>query len=275
MLISKVGTTVKILIAIIAGVFLAGGVLAQPVITNSSTVNGASFTAGAPVTPGSIVSIFGSNLASAMSHADTIPLTASLGGVSVTFNNEPAPLFFAGPQQINAQVPWDIPPGMPANVTVTAPGGSSQAQVNMALASPGVFTLNFGAGPAIVQNNADGTFAWPPNTVPGLITHPAKIGDFIIIYANGLGAVDRPVNNGDKPPAGALTNTLTQPTILLGGVAVPADHVTFSGLNPNFVALNQINVKIPDGTPTGNNVSLQIQMDGITTTNQAFIAITP
>src|SRR5260370_782857 len=224
MLMLKAGISVKLLIAIIAGVFLAGGVLAQPVITNSSTVNGASFTPGVPVTPGSIVSIFGSNLASGMSHADTIPLTASLGGVSVTFNNEPAPLFFAGPQQINAQVPWDIPPGMPANMTVTAPGGSGQGQVAMAPASPGVFTLNFGTGPAIVQNNSDGTFAWPPNTVPGLITHPAKIGDFIIIYANGLGAVDRPATHGDKPPARALTNTTTHPPILLGGASLASDH---------------------------------------------------
>ena len=42
----------------------AGRGLAQvPSVTSGGVVNGASFTAGVPVAPGSIISIFGSNLA--------------------------------------------------------------------------------------------------------------------------------------------------------------------------------------------------------------------
>src|SRR5580765_7617788 len=59
------------------------------------------------VTPGSLVSIFGSNLASGLAVADSIPLATTLSGVSVTFNGIQAPLLFVSGGQINAQLPWN------------------------------------------------------------------------------------------------------------------------------------------------------------------------
>ena len=261
-------------LAFAVGILIAGVASAQPVISAGGIVNGASFASGQGVAPGSIVSIFGTGFASKIAPADTVPLTSSLGGVSVTFNKEPMPLFFVSAGQINAQVPWNIPANGPQSVVVTNGSvASAPVMATVIPSAPGIFTLNSGTGPAIVQNNSDGTFAWAPGTVPALMTHPAKIGDFIIIYANSMGAVDRAVVDGSRPPSGALSHTVTQPVILLGGVAVPAANVAFSGLNPNFVALYQINVQIPSGTPTGNQVSLQVQMGGITSTNKAFIAV--
>ncbi len=45
-----------------------------------------------PVVPGSLVSIFGSNLAAPTAEAGAIPLSLGLGGVSVLFNGLSAPL---------------------------------------------------------------------------------------------------------------------------------------------------------------------------------------
>jgi uncharacterized protein (TIGR03437 family) len=59
-----------------------------------------------PVVPGSLVSIFGVNLASQIAFASAVPLPVTLGGVSVSFNGIAAPLLFVPPQQINAQLPW-------------------------------------------------------------------------------------------------------------------------------------------------------------------------
>jgi uncharacterized protein (TIGR03437 family) len=67
-----------------------------------------------------------------------------------------------------------------------------------------------------------------------------------------------------------IRNTLTQPTVLIGGVAA---QVTYSGLSPQFVGVNQINVTIPAGTPTGNSVPLQIQVNGDTNSNVVTIAV--
>src|ERR1700681_4137314 len=66
----------------------AGLGLAQvPAVFNGGVLNGASFAKGQPVTGGSLVSIFGTNLASKIAAADTIPLSNSLGGVTVQFVN--------------------------------------------------------------------------------------------------------------------------------------------------------------------------------------------
>src|SRR5271166_6597847 len=80
-----------------------------PSVADGGVLNGASFVKGQAVTVGSLVSIFGTNLASGLSSADTIPLSTTLGGVSVQFVNGSAtanaPLVFVAGSQINAQIP--------------------------------------------------------------------------------------------------------------------------------------------------------------------------
>src|SRR6202011_1833491 len=155
-----------------------------------------------PITPGSLITIFGSQLASRMAQADTTPLSTSLGGVTVTFVSNSktitAPLTFVNPTQINAQVPWDlVPNGSTAtvNVTVNRDGvDSAPTPVAVGPFSPGIFASN---GRAIAVNQ-DGTLTWPTGLIAGFNTHPAKVGDVIIIYATGLGAVDSSIGNGQN-----------------------------------------------------------------------------
>ena len=90
-----------------------------------------------------------------------------------------------------------------------------------------------------------------------------------MIFATGLGAVDRPLAPTGPTPADQQRNTLAKPVVLIGGVAA---QVTFSGLSPQFVGVNQINVTIAPGTPTGNAVAMQIQV-GSTNSNLATIAV--
>ncbi|MDE3164351.1 MAG: hypothetical protein KGN36_00980 [Acidobacteriota bacterium] len=228
--------------------------------------------------PGSLVSIFGTNLASSLSQADSIPLSTSLGGVSVMFNNVPAPLLFvshsaANGDQINAQLPWEVQ-GSTAQVVVSQ-GGQSSAPVTVPLSSavPGIFSVNFGVGQAIAYGNSDGALAAAANSISGLTTHPAKIGDpsTLVILATGLGAVNPTVQTGNDVTDNQLHSTVSPPEVLVGGV--PA-QVVFSGMTPQFVGVYQINIVIAAGTPTGNAVPLQIRMNGYTTTDQVTIAVT-
>jgi uncharacterized protein (TIGR03437 family) len=245
----------------------AGLALAQaPSVSDGGILNGASFAKGQAITPGSLITIFGTNLASKLAQADTIPLSNSLGGVSVLFINgntaKNTPMLFANGTQLNVQVPWDlVPAGASANVKVivTSNGVNSNTEtVAVGPFSPGVFASN---GMAIAVNNSDGTLAWPTGAVPGLATHPAKPGDVLIVYATGLGAVANPPANGQNS-LDQLRTTLVTPQILIGGVSAKVD---FSGLSPQFVGVNQINVTVPD-TASGNNVPFQIVLGGITTT---------
>lgn len=109
-----------------------------PTIASGGVVNGASFTAGAPVSPGELASIFGTNLASAAIGADVKPLPTNLNGLTVTVNGELAPLVYANPTQINFQVPWDTPAGA-VNFAVNVNGSQSNTVQGQVVA----FTGNF------------------------------------------------------------------------------------------------------------------------------------
>ena len=252
-----------------------------PIIRDGGIVNGATFDAGEPVTPGSLISIFGSALATKLAQADSIPIATQLAGVSVNFitptGTFPGPITFAlpdnpgsgTPAQLNVQVPWEaMPAGASgtATVVVVRDGVSSTpATVSIGPFSPGIFS----SGGRAVAVNLDGTLAWPAGVIAGLTTHPAKPGDVLILYATGLGAVDVPVQSGHDSQD-ALRQTLTKPIVLMGGISAP---VQFSGMSPQFVGVNQLNVVVPNTAP-GDAVPIQLQVGGITTSDQITLAIT-
>jgi uncharacterized protein (TIGR03437 family) len=241
----------------------------SPVVNNGGVINAANGIT--PVTPGSLVSIFGTNLASGLAQANSIPLSTTLNGVSVTFNGVQAPLLFVSGGQINAQLPWNVlssGTAGSATVVVTRDGSVSAPQsLQVGPFSPGIFAINNIA----VAINPDGSIAAPAGAIAGVNTHPAKVADpgLLVILCTGLGTVDPPGITGTNS-LDALRTATTTPTVVVGGQAV---QVRFAGLSPQFVGVNQINVFLPAGTPTGNNVPLQISLGGVTTSASVTIAV--
>lgn len=243
-----------------------------PAVSTGGVLNGASFIKGQAVAPGSLVSIFGSELAGGLTANDTVPLSTSLSNVSVTFNNIPAGLYFVSPGQVNAQIPWDVLPADAAsgavNVVVTRNGVQSSSQlVNIISVSPGIFYLPDAGGWAIAINS-DGSLAAPVNAIPNVATHPVKSGEGLAILATGLGAVDSPLANGANS-IDKLRNTIAKPVVLVGGQPTAA---AFSGLSPQFPGVNQINVIVPGGVTSGT-VPLQLQVNDFTSTADVKIAV--
>lgn len=249
---------------------------AQPVITPGGVSNAAGVASTTAIAPGSLVSIYGSNLAAALTQASTVPLSTTLGSTSVTFNNIPAPLLFVAGGQINAQVPWEVS-GSSAQVVVTNAGtNSAAATATVAPAVPGIFAYCADApactvNDAIAYGNSDYLFAWPTGSVAGLTTHAAKINDptTLVILATGLGPVNPPVATGGIPTDGLLHQTVTTPTVTVGGVAA---QVVFCGMSP-YVGVYQLNIVIQPGTPTGNAIPVQITANGVKS-NAPVIAVT-
>ena len=262
--------TMKLLVgALLFGVAALGQ---TPAVSAGGVLNGASFDRVMPVSPGSLISIFGSNLAATTATADSIPLSTVLGGVNVKINGVDAPLtgvfHTANGDQINAQLPVNVQTGA-AQVIVTRDGVASAPQsFQVGQVSPGIFSVQFGVGQAIAIN-LDGSLAAPAGSIPGLATHPAKAGDTIIILATGLGPVTPDINSGANS-VDTLRTTVITPTVLVGGISA---SVAFSGLSPQFVGVNQVNVVVPAGAPKGDKVSLQISMGGLTSTDQVTIAV--
>ena len=82
----------------------------------AGVVNAANFQP--PVAPGALISIFGSNLATGQAEAHALPLPTNLLGTMVFINGIAAPLLYVSPSQINAQVPYEIPPNTSATISV-------------------------------------------------------------------------------------------------------------------------------------------------------------
>jgi uncharacterized protein (TIGR03437 family) len=244
------------LTAVLLFLAASGLAIAQPTV--GGIVNGASFVPGQAIAPGSLFSIFGSKLANAPAGADTIPLSTTLGGVTVKFVNGgtsvEAPLLYLQSNQINAVVPWNLVAGDATVVVTNGTVPSAPASVKIGDFSPAVFAI----GTMAAVQNVDGSLAQPAGSIPGRTTHPAAIGDVVIIYATGLGPVVTTPAEGDTPST--TTDTLHKPFVAIGGFSA---DIQFSGLSPQFVGVYQLNVVVPN-VPPGNTVPLQITLGGIT-----------
>jgi uncharacterized protein (TIGR03437 family) len=120
--------------------------------TESVAPGGSSLTGGgnaAQIAPGTIVSIFGTNLSATTASATTSvsqpSLPTELGGTQVYFNGIAAPLYMVSPTQINAQVPWELGDQTSVNAyvrSVMANGNimySTAVGVPIVPANPGIY----------------------------------------------------------------------------------------------------------------------------------------
>jgi uncharacterized protein (TIGR03437 family) len=158
----------------------------------------------------------------------------------VTFNGIPAPMFSSFSTQLNVQVPFELAGLSTASVVVTVAGQlSPPVTVSIGPASPGIFTVGFGQGAVLIANTD--ILVAQSGSISGRTSRPANPGEFITIFATGLGAVNNPPATG-APGTGNPTPTLPQVTI--GGVQA---NVSFSGMAPGYVALYQVNAQVPQG----------------------------
>jgi uncharacterized protein (TIGR03437 family) len=237
-----------------------------PAFSAKGVVNGASFM-GYGVTPGEIVSIFGTGLGPAAGVSGGIdPITgglaASVGGVTVTFNGAPAPLFYAGQNQLNVQVPFEVAGQAGANISVRYQASvSSLVNVPVTSASAGIFQLP-GSTQGVILNQ-DNTVNSPSN--------PAARGSVVQVYATGQGAVQPPLTTGQLAPAlGPLSNAQQAVTATIGGQTA---DVRFAGMAPNFVGLLQVNVAVPLGAPQGSSVPIMLNIGGALSQPNVTLAI--
>ncbi|HYL74523.1 MAG TPA: hypothetical protein VEU96_09980 [Bryobacteraceae bacterium] len=226
-----------------------------PIFTQGSIGSAAVPTAYQPLAPGSIISIYGDRLADGTLAASTLPLPTQLGNTQVSIAGQLIPLIFVSQFQINAVVPF----GLNINTThqVLVQRGitySEPAPIDVAAAQPNIFLAN-GYG-ILFAARADGT-------PPFLISRdaPAKAGDILVIYCDGLGATNPAVADGVGSPLSPLAQTTSPVTVSVGGQNAP---VLFAGLVPGFVGLYQVNAILPDGVAPGNSVPVTLTVAGLT-----------
>jgi len=259
----------------------------KPTPQINTIVNAATPVAYNMVAPGSIVTLWGANLGAAFK-LGLYPAT-EYDGVSVSFGGIAAPLFAlaAAQGQVNLLAPTELPESGEVIVQVRFGASTSPvARLRMTPAQPGIFRLPdpsnaarrtgaaLFAGTAwrVMPSSQARAYGWPDNC-SGLAAvadcgQPAAPGDNVQIYATGLGRATpggdpsgRVLPTGSVAPADGnpLYLTVRKPTVMVGGVAA---LVQFSGLAPGYAGLYQVNIQIPAGAPSGDDVSVTLTLPG-------------
>lgn len=212
---------------------VAEGRLAYP-------VNAASYAAG-PLAPGSIASIFGTDLAHTVGFAESLPLPGAIHGTRLVLRQGSrswhCPLFYVAPGQINFLVPEDVPPGEGA-LTLDRDGvRQNDAAVIVGDAVPSVFSANAsGAGPATghyvrvegdTQIQGDLADCSQSLCVARPVETPKAQGGklYLVLYGTGI-------RQRRESPAAEVDG-------------VPAT-VVYAGPQGQFVGLDQMNILVPE-----------------------------
>lgn len=206
--------------------------------------NAATFTVG-PISPGGLFTVFGTQLASGIDEAHSIPLPQLLKEAQIRIYSSAdyveryAGLLYVSPLQINFHVPEDLPIG-DAEVRLYRKGIlDSSHPVRVVKSAPGVFiTPIYSSAPApagygvLVSGNKQTKteiYTCPPGQ-GACVFLPLNFGQaqdqlFLSIYATGL-------RNLKKSDIRVMAN----------GVDLPVDYL---GPHSYFVGLDQINIRIP------------------------------
>jgi uncharacterized protein (TIGR03437 family) len=227
-----------------------------PTLYAQGIVNAASFAQGAELAPGTIVSVFGRNLA--QTGAASLPIPTLLGGASLSIGGKDAPLFYSSDGQINAQIPFELTANARHQAVVRTQKGGGQAltvpeTITLAAVRPGIFSTNqqgngqgavLNAGGALVDSSA-----------------AAAAGEVVQVFATGLGMTSPAVASGQLAPgAEPLARVTAAVTAEIEGR--PAT-VHFAGLAPGFVGLYQVNVEIPAGVAPSAAARLVLRQAGV------------
>jgi uncharacterized protein (TIGR03437 family) len=236
-------------------------------------LNGASFQPGAPI--GGVVAIRGVGLTTGLSIPpgaclSAIPdgnlqrgLPTTLGGIQIVFSTQVAPIYGVcvnadGTEQVNVQAPFAL---APATITVLIKTGVGTAEVDTYIPNvtvmatqPGIFEYNVDANTRIaIAQRPNGTIVSP--------TNPAKSGETIRLYVNGIGWV---LDSNDKQ---VQTNQPGYPGQLPWNVttSVSLNNAGVTGTTAEY-AQNLIGVFI---------VSFQIPAQNAAATVPITVSVTP
>ncbi|HXP86075.1 MAG TPA: hypothetical protein VN841_15225 [Bryobacteraceae bacterium] len=239
---------------------------ATPVLSSGAITNAASFATG-PLSPGEIVTLFGTGMGPAQIVTATVnPLGLVdhlLAGTRVLFDGVPAPLIYTRTDMVSAAVPYATAGKSSTMVQVEYQGQASPAaQFSVAPATPGLFKLDSSGGVSKWAFNQDGTINSPAN--------PAAAASIVVFYATGGGQTNPPGVDGSLAalpfPVPAANVSVT-----IGGV--PA-AILYAGAAPGFVAgLVQINVRVPAGLPSPASAALVLAIGGASSQSACTLAV--
>ena len=225
----------------------------------ATSVSGASFTSHENAQE-SIISVFGTNLATTTQGATTTPLPTTLVGTRVLVRDSlgverAAPLFFVAPTQINYQIPPGTETGL-ATVNVNNNGTiTARGTMQVVAVAPGIFAAasngkDFAAA-QIVRVKANGQQSTEP-----VVRYDAAQSRFVAV----------PIDFGADEIVLVLYATGTRFRSDIKNVSASvgslAMNVEYAGNQNQFVGLDQINLRLARSLIGRGEVEVKLTMDG-------------
>jgi uncharacterized protein (TIGR03437 family) len=232
-------------------------------ISTAYSVSAASYNTNAPLAAESIVSAFGTDLATGTQAATTTPLPTTLAGTTVKVRDSAgversALLFYVSPTQVNYQIPAGTTTGT-AIVTMTS-GNTIVAAgtVQITAVAPGLFSFEatgrgVAAGEAVRFRGgvlqAEARLARFDSSQNKWIPIPVDLSFttdqvFLILYGTGIRA---------RNPNGTVTAQV-------GGVTC---QVTYAGSQSTNVGLDQVNIALPNSLAGRGVVDVVFNVEGV------------
>jgi uncharacterized protein (TIGR03437 family) len=242
-------------------VLLAALVLAQssgsgPYYTADSIANSAASVTGL-YAPNTFVTIYGENLAyttRALAVSDIVggllPTVLGTTGVRVLINNIPANIYYVSPTQVNLLIPTSLVPG-PVMLQLVVDS----------LAGPAIPIMLQSAAPSLFQLDAMTVLAVHLDGSTITSASPAQPGEVVVLFASGLGPTNPAAIPNQIPQQAASVTPMSSFTMQINGAAVNPQQILYAGVVPTFAGLFQINVQLPNDTPS--NPQIQIGYSGI------------
>lgn len=227
-----------------------------------ATVSSASYDKEAGIARESIASTFGTGLANGEFAAPSMPLPTNLGGTTVTIRDSKgverlAPLFYAGPMQVNFQMPAQTALGYGAVIVKINDAIVSSGPLKVEAFAPGIFSAaanGTGVAAGVVQRvrNDNSTYeamVVRDQTLPEgwrslpIDLDPPTDSVYLLLFGTGL--------RGRSEPLNASVN--------IGGMTLP---VEFVGAQSEFSGLDQINIRLPQTLKGKGEVDVIVTIDG-------------
>lgn len=226
----------------------------------AAVVEGAAFRA-VPIAPGSIATIFGTDLAVSVARPQTLPLPTEMAGTKFVFrsgnSSMPAGLFYVSRNQVNLLVPDALPPGSAILEFYRDGVLTDSREIAVAASAPSLFTANSdGKGaPSGFAVRAKGQSQervdlyrcdnGPGSCIPASVSFEGE-SQWMYLELFGTG----------------FRHAAARPRATIGGSQV---DVEFVGPHSQFAGLDQINLKVPRWLFGNGLMDLVIEVDGLST----------
>ncbi|HUS06405.1 MAG TPA: hypothetical protein VMZ52_08925 [Bryobacteraceae bacterium] len=221
-------------------------------ISKTGVRNAAGETPVNAVAPGSIISIYGANLAPATEVGPGNPLAQTLAGLTVDVAGHILPLFFVSPEQINAQLPYDLPAGTQTLTIRNRDSSEVNAAFEVVRNAPGLITSGQGGKPVAVVRRSDGSMATANN--------PVKPGEIVTLFGTGFGPHRVPPPEGFGVEESDGYRLLDAVQIGIGDQTITPDYAGAAAGLPGVVALR---FRVPSSVSAQAVVNLTATINGV------------